>query len=111
MSNDDHDHDPNVRRPEAEIIPPGSDAARWQSRQDEHGPFSAQSRVWVWSNDPRYARLRQGRPSPLGVFVVFAALAALALGFFVFLGAVAITLPLIAALVIVGVIGGVLRRL
>jgi hypothetical protein len=33
------------------------------------------------------------------------------IGFFVFLGAVAITLPIIAALVIVGIIGGILRRL
>jgi hypothetical protein len=34
-----------------------------------------------------------------------------ALGFFIFLGALAITLPLIVALVIVGLVGAVLRRL
>jgi hypothetical protein len=33
------------------------------------------------------------------------------LGFFVFLGALAITLPVIAALVLAGIIGGILRRL
>ncbi|HEY3918307.1 MAG TPA: hypothetical protein VGL83_10970 [Stellaceae bacterium] len=106
------DRDPNSKaeRPEPEIIPPGApDRPRWQDRR---GPQDAQSRVWVWSNDPRYARLRHGAPGPLGIFVIFAALAALgALGFFIFLGAVAITLPLIAALVVAGLIGGILRRL
>lgn len=104
------DRDPNARRPEPEIIPPGTPVRpRWQDRR---GGQSGQSRVWVWSNDPRYARLRSGAPGPLGLFVIFAALAALgALGFFVFLGAIAITLPLIAALVLAGLIGGILRRL
>lgn len=113
------DHDPNSdnRHPEAEIIPPGADPAHWQDQRDpqgrsRQGPFSGQGRMWVWSNDPRYRGLRSGRPGPLGLFVVFAALAALgALGFFVFLGAIAITLPLIAALVVVGLVGGLLRRL
>jgi len=113
----DRDQDRNARHPEAEIIPPGADPVRWKAQPNQQGrgqqdPFPGQSRVWVWSNDPRYARLRHGRPGPLGMLVVFAALVALgALGFFVFLGAVAITLPLIAALLIVGIIGGVLRRL
>jgi hypothetical protein len=103
----DRDH------PEAEIIPPGApETARWQDRRDPHGPGQGRARVWVWSNDPRYARLRAGRPGPLGLFVIFAALAALgALGFFVFLGALAITLPLIAAVLLVGALGGILRRL
>ena len=102
------DRDPS--RPEAEIIPPGADPARWHDRRDRRQ--SEQSRVWIWSNDPRYARLRYGRPGPLGLVVIFLTLAALgALGFFVFLGAFAIALPLIAAMVIVGIIGGVLRRL
>jgi hypothetical protein len=111
------DHDPNSdnRHPEAEIIPPGADPARWQGPQDRQGrdrQRPGDARIWVWSNDPRYRGLRSGRPGPLGLFVVFAALAALgALGFFVFLGAIAITLPIIAALVIVGLIGGLLRRL
>lgn len=108
----DRDH------PDAEIIPPGApDPARWQAQHDQQGrnrrgAGPGQRRVWVWSNDPRYARLRAGRPGPLGLIVIFAALAVLgALGFFVFLGALAITLPLIAAVVIVGVLGGILRRL
>lgn len=106
------DHD--KRRPEAEIIPPGADPIHWQVPRDQQGrgPFAGQDRVWVWSNDPRYRGLRYGRPGPLGMLVVFAALAALgALGFFVFLGAIAITLPVIAALVVVGILGGILRRL
>lgn len=108
----DRDREPNASRPEAEIIPPGADPARWQDRPDRQTPFPGQRRVWVWSNDPRYRGLRYGRPGPLGMLAIFAAVAALgALGFFVFLGAVAITLPLIAALVIVGIIGGILRRL
>jgi hypothetical protein len=100
-------------RPEAEIIPPGApDPSRWQDRRDPHGPGQGQRRVWVWSSDPRYARLRAGRPGPLGLVVMFAALALLgALGFFVFLGALAITLPLVAALVLIGLLGGILRRL
>jgi hypothetical protein len=104
----DHDN----HHPEAEIIPPGADPARWQDRRRGQGPFPGQERMWVWSNDPRYRGLRYRRPGPLGMLAIFAALAALgAIGFFVFLGAVAITLPLIAALVIVGLIGGLLRRL
>ena len=96
--------------PEAEIIPPGApDSARWT---DQRGGGRERARVWTWSNDPRYARLRVGRPGPLGMVAIFAALAALgALGFFVFLGALAITLPLIGALVLVGILGGILRRL
>jgi hypothetical protein len=97
-------------RPEAEIIPPGApDPARWS---DPHGNRRERTRVWAWSNDPRYGRLRYGRPGPLGLIAIFAALAMLgALGFFVFLGALAITLPLIAALVLAGIVGGILRRL
>ena len=98
-------------RPEAEIIPPGTpDSARWRDRR---GPGERErARVWTWSNDPRYRGLRYGRPGPLGLIAIFAALAALgALGFFVFLGALAITLPVIAALVLAGIIGGILRRL
>ena len=98
------------RRPEAEIIPPGApDPTRWADRR---GNGRERARVWAWSNDPRYAGLRVGRPGPLGMVAIFAALAALgALGFFVFLGALAITLPLIGALVLVGILGGILRRL
>jgi hypothetical protein len=96
--------------PEAEIIPPGApDPARWADRR-RNG--REQARVWTWSSDPRYAGLRRGRPGPLGLIAIFATLAALgALGFFVFLGALAITLPLIAAVVLVGILGGILRRL
>jgi hypothetical protein len=96
--------------PEPEIIPPGApDPARWA---DQRGSGRERARVWVWSNDPRYAGLRRGRPGPLGLIAIFAALAVLgALGFFVFLGALAITLPLIAAVVLVGILGGILRRL
>jgi hypothetical protein len=96
--------------PEAEIIPPGApDSARWS---DQRGSGRERARVWAWTNDPRYAGLRRGRPGPLGLIAIFATLAALgALGFFVFLGALAITLPLIAAVVLVGILGGILRRL
>jgi hypothetical protein len=97
-------------RPEAEIIPPGApDPARWADRR---GNGREQARVWAWSSDSRYAGLRRGRPGPLGLIAIFAVLAALgALGFFVFLGVLAITLPLIAAVVLVGLLGGILRRL
>ena len=102
--------DSQNRHPEAEIIPPGApDPTPWSDRR---GEGRERARVWAWSNDPRYAGLRRGRTGPLGLIVIFATLAALgALGFFVFLGALAITLPLIAALVIVGLLGGILRRL
>lgn len=97
--------------PEPEIIPPGAPDPRWQDRRGpRQGP--GPGRVWMWSSDGRGTRLRYGRPGPLGLVVVFAALAGLgALGFFVFLGAVAITLPIIAAVLIAGLIGGILRRL
>jgi hypothetical protein len=109
----DRDDPRNQGHPEAEIIPPGApERARWQDRRDPRGPGQGRSRVWVWNNDPRHARLRTGRPGLLGLIVIFAALAVLgALGFFVFLGALAITLPLIAAVMLVGLVGGILRRL
>lgn len=98
--------------PEPEIIPPGAPDPRWQDRRGQGGARPGQGRVWVWSSDERGTRLRYGRPGPLGLVLVFAALAALgALGFFVFLGAVAITLPIIAAVLIAGLIGSILRRL
>jgi hypothetical protein len=97
-------------RPEAEIIPPGApDPVRWA---DQRGNGPERARVWAWSSDPRYAGLRYGRPGPLGMVAIFVALAALGtVGFFVFLGALAFTLPLIGALVLVGLLGGILRRL
>jgi len=97
-------------RPEAEIIPPGApDPARWRDRRAD-GREGA--RVWAWGNDARYGRLRYSRPGPLGLIAIFAGLAVLgALGFFVFLGALAITLPVIAALILAGILGGILRRL
>lgn len=96
-------------RPEPEIIPPGAaDPAKWQDRRRAGGD----ARVWVWASDQHGARLRYGRPGPLGLIMIFAALAVLgALGFFVFLGALAIAIPVIATLVFVGLIAGVLRRL
>ena len=96
--------------PEAEIIPPGApDPTPWANQR---GNGRERARVWAWSSDPRYAGLRHGRPGPLGLIAIFAVLAALgALGFFVFLGALANTQPLIAALVLVGLLGGFLRRL
>ncbi|HXR87058.1 MAG TPA: hypothetical protein VN728_08815 [Stellaceae bacterium] len=99
-------------RPEAEIIPPGApDRGRWRDPRGGERP-GERTRIWAWSNDPRYAGLRYGRPGPLGLIAIFAGLAALgALGFFVFLGALAITLPVIAALVLAGILGGILRRL
>jgi len=96
--------------PEVEIIPPGApDPAR---RSAQRGSGQDRTRIWAWSSDPRYGGLRYGRPGPLGLVAIFAALAALgALGFFVFLGALAITLPLIGAVVLVGILGSILRRL
>jgi len=106
--------DRSDNRPEAEIIPPGTpDRGRWGDRRDG-GPERERirTRVWAWSNDPRYRGLRYGRPGPLGLIAIFVTLAALGmLGFFVFLGALAVTLPLIAALVLLGILGGILRRL
>jgi hypothetical protein len=97
-------------RPEAEIIPPGAgDPARWRDQRRQTRP---EARVWVWSSDQHGTRLRYGRPGPLGLFALFVALSVLgALGFFVFLGLAAITLPIIAALVLAGLIVGVIRRL
>jgi len=97
------------RRPEPEIIPPGmADPAKWQDRRRSR----SDARVWVWTSDQHGTRLCYGRLGPLGLVVVFAALAALgALGFFVFLGALAVSIPVIAALVFVGLVAGMLRRL
>lgn len=96
-------------RPEPEIIPPGTaDPAKWQDRRGRRGD----AQVWLWTSDQRGTRLRHGRPGPLGLIAIFAALAALgALGFFVFLGALAIAIPVIAALLFVGLLAGLLRRL
>jgi hypothetical protein len=97
-------------RPEVEIIPPGApDPVRWRDRRDNG---REQARVWAWTNDPRYAGLRKGRPGPLGLVAIFAALVVLGgLGFLILLGALAITLPVIAVLVLAGILGGILRRL
>jgi hypothetical protein len=97
-------------RPEPEIIPPGADdPAKWQDRRRGG---SDNARVWIWAGDQHGARLRYGKPGPLGLMMIFVALAALgALGFFVFLGALAIAVPVVAAVVIVGLVAGVLRRL
>jgi hypothetical protein len=100
--------EPTRRPPEPEIIPPGAPTPTW----DDVRRARNTTRVWVWTNDRGGTRLRYGRPGPLGLVILFAGLAALgALGFFVFLGALAITIPVVAALVLVGLIGGVLRRL
>ncbi len=101
-------------RPEAEIIPPGApDNGRYSGRwADRRQDGQERARVWAWSSDPRYAGLRTGRPGPLGLVAIFVALAALgAVGFFIFLGALAFTLPLIGAVLLIGLIGGILRRL
>jgi hypothetical protein len=97
-------------RPEPEIIPPdAADTAKWQ---DPRRQSRDDARIWAWSSDQRGPRLRYGRPGPLGLFMIFAALAALgAVGFFVFLGALAIAVPVIAALIFVSLVAGVLRRL
>jgi len=96
-------------RPEAEIIPPGTgDPTRWRDgRRDRRD-----ARVWVWTSDARGTRLRYGRPGPLGLLAIFLALSALgAIGFFVFLGLAVISIPVIATLVLAGLIVGVIRRL
>jgi hypothetical protein len=97
-------------RPEPEIIPPGAaDPSKWQDQRRGGG---GDARVWMWASDQQGARLRYGRPGPLGLIMIFAALAALgALGFFVFLGALAIAIPVIATVVFIGLVAGVLRRL
>ena len=105
--------DRDDHRPEPEIIPPGANPAPWQDpRGPRLGQGQGRERVWVWSNDPRYARLRPGRSGSLGLVLVIAVLTAVgALGFFIFLGVLAIALPVIAALMIVALLGGILRRL
>jgi hypothetical protein len=101
--------EPTHRQPEPEIIPPGAPQPRWE---DQRRGRSGTTRAWVWTSDQRGTRLRYGRPGPLGLVLLFAAIAALgALGFFVFLGALAIAIPVVAALVLAGLIGSVLRRL
>jgi hypothetical protein len=101
----DRDH----RRPEPEIIPPGTgDPSPWQDQRGEN----RNARVWAWSSDGRGAKRRYGRPGPLGLAAIFIGLAALgALGFFVFLGALALTLPVIAAVMLIGIVAGIWRRL
>jgi hypothetical protein len=95
-------------RPEPEIIPPGAPEPRWENQPRGRG----QARVWVWPSDPRATPLRYRRPGPLGLIMLFAAIAALgALGFFIFLGALTIAVPVVAAIVLASIIGGVLRRL
>ncbi len=95
--------------PGPEIIPPdAADPARWQDqRRRDKG-----ARIWVWTSDQRGTRLRYGRPGPFAWFIAVATLAALgALGFFVFLGALTILIPFMAALVLIGLIAGIVRRL
>jgi len=101
------DRDPP--RPEPEIIPPGTtEPSHWRGQRGT----GRDARVWVWSSGPHGAQMRYGRPGPLGLLAVFTMLAALgAVGFFVFLGLAAITLPVIAALAFAGILVGVLRRL
>ncbi len=100
--------EPTRRPPEPEIIPPGAPEPRWEDVRRARST----TRIYSWTSAQNGGRLRYGRPGPLGLIVLFAAIAALgALGFFVFLGALAITIPVVAALVLVGLIGGVLRRL
>ncbi len=101
----DRDH----RRPEPEIIPPGTgDPSPWQ---DQSGT-NRDPRVFTWSSNGRGTRLRFGRPGPLGLVAIVVGLAALsALGFFILLGALAITLPVIAAVMLIGIVAGIWRRL
>lgn len=102
-------------RPEVEIIPPG--------QPDRHGagprgggnrPGANDPRVFMWSSDQNgtHLRYRQGRPGPLGLILVFLILGGLSvLGFLVFLGLAAIAVPLLGALILGGIVAGILRRL
>ncbi len=105
--------EPPRRPPEPEIIPPDRPEherphARWQ----EQGGPQGQSRIWIWSGDQGRTRLYGGRPGPLNLILFFAAVAALGvLGFFVFVGALAIALPVIGMLILAALVIGVLRRL
>jgi len=102
-----------IERPEPEIIPPGQPDRRGRDpRWSQSRARDNDMRVFMWSSSPQGMRFRYGRPGPLGLFFVILGLAALsALGFLVFLGLAAITLPLIGALVLAGIVAGVVRRL
>ena len=95
--------EPDDRRPEPEIIPPGRPirAKRAATRGCGRGAATGRS-----------ARVQFHRPGPLGLIAIFLALAALsALGLLIFIGLAAIMLPLIGVLVLAGIVAGVLRRL
>ncbi len=101
-----------TERPEIEIIPPGQPDRRGADRHRSRRAGRDDARVFVWSSGPQGMHFRAGRPGPLGLFAVFLGIAALAsLGFLVFLGVAAIALPLIGALILAGVVAGILRRL
>lgn len=98
--------------PEIEIIPPGQPDRRSADPRRSRRTGRDDARVFVWSSGPQRMQFRASRPGPLGLLAVFLGLAALAsLGFLVFLGVAAIALPLIGALILAGVVAGILRRL
>lgn len=105
--------EPPRRPPEPEIIPPDRPKhderhGRWQ---EQGGPHD-QSRIWIWRRDQGRTRLYGGQPGPFSLILFFAAVAALGvLGFFVFVGALAIALPVIGTLILAALVIGVLRRL
>jgi hypothetical protein len=105
MSERDH-------HPEVEIIPPGApDPIKWRDQRAGDGARQYR-RVWAWSNDPRYARLRHGSGGPLALVLILGSLAALgAIGFLVLLGALVFALPVIGAVLLASILGGILRRL
>jgi len=92
---------PTERRPEIEIIPPSE-----QERRQADG----RSRVWIWADDARGARVYFKQPGPFTVLLTFLALAGLVgAGLVVFLGLFLLWLPLLGAVLAVAIVSGMLR--
>ena len=103
------DHDDH--RPDQEIIPPGQPTP-WQDGRTAKNP--PQGFVWTSSSGPggRGARLQFHRPGPLGLLIIFLALAAASgLALLLFVGLAVVLMPVLGALVLIGIVAGIIRRL
>jgi len=91
---------------EPEIIPPGQDGPR---------PRSNDGRVWLSLGQNRFERIYIAKPGPLTVILAFLVLGLVALTIFVvLLGAFLVWLPVtllvVAALILSGIVRGYFRR-
>ncbi len=97
-------------RPEQEIIPPGQ-PTQWQDGRAAKN----QPRGFVWTSagpGVRSAQFQFHRPGPLGLFIIFLALAAAAgLALLLFVGLAVILVPVLGALILIGIVAGIVRRL